>query len=427
MVKSYRDTIRFQPNGTKYKGRHLEARVLPNWDLVEKFGIYNAFTSKMKSTSDANIKEAIEKMEAAIHLGESDRSQDWRDLMAQARSGLYEYMKQKGEQVDLVELVRYITLKTSLNYLFKDAKAAEKNPEHFKDMLYVSSHLNELLVTYERAADRLPGWSEQEDLHAALRRVTLSIPTYVSALNSTSTRAKRANSKLPEPMQKYRNPLNLLMHAYDTIWRVVLRCFLEIRFRNAENGPEWSEMMKHYTNMLWESAMIDVTSDNRFVGPLRKSSTLSLKPHFIINEALRLYPPISRIQRQYDGELHEVDLEACHRSSLLGDDDPLVFRPERWRDLSRPRKNDYAASSAKREQERLGFMPFALSCPSNTEKTKEFGTKMIGMLVGILCTELGEEWELKDGRDDLPELGKPLDNDRGAYPTLLLANQKPCE
>ena len=45
---------------------------------------------------------------------------------------------------------------------------------------------------------------------------------------------------------------------------------------------------------------------------------------------------------------------------------------------------------------------------------------MIGLLVGTLCAEIGEDWVVKGDKESLLDLTKPLDSDRQAYGRLEL-------
>jgi hypothetical protein len=64
-------------------------------------------------------------------------------------------------------------------------------------------------------------------------------------------------------------------------------------------------------------------------------------------------------------------------------------------------------------------MPFAYFCAADHPNTKEFASKMIALLVAVLCDGLGDQLELEDP-DSLPFTGTPLDSDRAAYEGLEL-------
>ncbi|KAF2023164.1 hypothetical protein EK21DRAFT_81520, partial [Setomelanomma holmii] len=72
----------------------------------------------------------------------------------------------------------------------------------------------------------------------------------------------------------------------------------------------------------------------------------------------------------------------------------------------------------KEARKAIGYMPFAYWCAADHEETKEFGMKMIALLVAVLCEKLGNEWEFRD--ESLPKQGTPLGTDREAYEDLKL-------
>jgi hypothetical protein len=72
-------------------------------------------------------------------------------------------------------------------------------------------------------------------------------------LTSTTTPASSTDTganELPEPTIPLRDPMNLLLPAYETMWHAVLRCFLEIRCLGADNGPQWSMILTEYLEAL---------------------------------------------------------------------------------------------------------------------------------------------------------------------------------
>jgi hypothetical protein len=217
-----------------------------------------------------------------------------------------------------------------------------------------------------------------------------------------------------EPTSLKDNPMNLLLFAaYETMWRAVMRCFLEVRCRNAPNGPAWSTILTNYLDALQN---VD-TQQKAF----HHGSRGGVKPLGVVKEALHLYPPTRRVHRVFDGSDVSADIEECQRFSILGGDDPLAFRPERWQEIcpeERAAKDKKEKSKIARDEKKLGFMLFAHSCPAGDTRTKGFGFKMIALLVAVLCAGL-EDWDIKGG-EDLPQLGKALLAERQAYEDLLL-------
>ncbi|KAL9019549.1 MAG: hypothetical protein Q9185_003169 [Variospora sp. 1 TL-2023] len=172
------------------------------------------------------------------------------------------------------------------------------------------------------------------------------------------------------------NPLNLLLPVYETLWRVVARCLIEVVFRPSAD-PEWL--------LLLETFRADPTSENFSKCQSGQEDRVSVS--FLVKEALRLYPPTRRIYRQVhltskkDPEVVAVDIEACHRLPQVWGDDGHRYRPARWNSAD--------------ENMRRAFMPFGGSpwiCPANSN----FGPMMIGVLVATFASNISaEEWELQ--------------------------------
>lgn len=128
-----------------------------------------------------------------------------------------------------------------------------------------------------------------------------------------------------------------------------------------------------------------------------KLSANGVSPADVVKEALRLYPPSRRVHRTFHGNSLSADIEACQRSQLLGQDDPLTFRPERWQSICPALRTmtmlegKGVEDPLKAGEESLGFMPFAFVCPANTKETKRFGIKLITLLVAVLVEGLAKE------------------------------------
>jgi hypothetical protein len=401
-AKACADIIKFQHNGKPYPDFQA-ARVGPNQRLVEVFGIDNAFTNPDQKAKSAFSKRMGQLMMTATKIGKDNEESDWSDLRNRAIFYFDDYLLEiKKDTMNLAELTQFITLELSLFYLFSDAGEAKRSTNRFKDIIYIGHCINQLWIDSKKANTARSNWEDQTELHDALRRVItpeLSMP-----------------GAFPEILDP--NPLNVLLPAYETMWRVVIRGFLEIRYRKAADNLSWCKIMTDYLGKL-ESP---ISMQN---GAFHNTGQSGVRPIDVVKETLRLYPPTRRVHRNFDGQTCRADIEACQRSELLGGKDPLVFRPERWQDIcavERQRafeKVKGAEKSLKRSEEELGYMPFAYWCAADHEETKEFGMKMIALLVAVLCEKLGNEWELEND-ESLPKQGTPLGTDREAYEDLKL-------
>jgi len=420
------EIIQFKPNGPdSFYSDKQGARAKPNERLKKVFGIDNAFTNpELGFKKDFTTKTEF-LMKSAAGSTDENKDGDWSGLRIQAMTFFSEYMARKSDTaVDLAELTQYIVLKQSLCYLFKNAHAALESQDLFTDITFIGHRINELWIKSKIAEtlpeDQQPAWEKETDLHKALRRVTKSpVP---GGFDSDSN--SDVDPEVPEA-----NPMNFLLPAYETMWRVVLRCFLEIKHRGANGGPAWTLSLLQYLDDLKDATAINPTK--AFHKPTDNPTETDIdqiRPVEIVKEALRLYPPTRRVHRVFDGQAQSADIETCQRFELLGGNDPLVYRPERWQSIClEARQNFYeqqgnykTIKDALRSAEaKEGHMPFAHYCAADHSSTREFASKMIALLVAVLCHGLGDVWELEDA-EVLPPIGTPLESDRSAYEKLML-------
>lgn len=416
LVKECLDIITYRHDGESYP-RRKEARVNPNHRLVEVFGIKNVFTD-MEPGGFNRI--TIEKMRDACKMTKGNDKGDWTDLRKRAIRCFDEYMDRKAYvgSVNLAELTQFVTLKLSLCYLFNDAETALSHKDTFDDVVYVGHRINYLWIASKKSSEERPRWADEHRLHKALRRITTAVSPHL-----TGSFPEEAEKDEAEPISPEENPLNYLLPAYETMWRVVLRCFIEIRLRDAAESAEWLDILANYLQELKNPACMPEA--------FHRASATGVRPSDIAKEALRLHPPSRHVHREFNDKLYRADIDKCHRQKLLAGDKPLIFCPERWQAIC-PQERDQrfkvepgARTGAQTHQlklseQQLGFMPFGTTCKANTQETKAFGMKMITMLVAILCNGLGQVWKLAD-EDSLPEREIPLDSNRAAYEDLMLA------
>jgi hypothetical protein len=201
------------------------------------------------------------------------------------------------------------------------------------------------------------------------------------------------------PAEERGNPLNILIPAYETLWRIVLRPFFETRFRSAVRSD-----LIHIIRLFIQNPSHYCFEESDY------SSNISVK--HLVNESLGLYPPTWRIYRRMSlgdsasGECLGVDVEALHRQESIWGNNALEWDPKRW-------VNKLKANKA--------FMPFGMGsfeCPAKGS----FGPKMVGVLAGILVLGFLDKdrlrWEVADEEEtEGPEeifggVGVPLQGGR---------------
>ena len=356
-----------EPN---YKPRitPLESRADPNRRLVHAFGINNAFTT----TDEKYHKDFRHRVVDLLN-----KDQEWWNTAASL--ALTEARSDTDERIImLVPYVQRVTFKVILYALFGTPKQESDSSE----IENVTKLINSLWLTSKHSNSKL-------DRDRSLLETSLS----------------HIVSQYEHPPED--NPLNVILPAYETMWRVVLRCWLEVSFRGGSGKTNLKSVLADYSTHPTASNFDD-------------QSISGISCRWIVMEALRLYPPTRRIYRKTIGKggketkIEAADIEYLHRDRPFWGRDSFVFRPSRWQ------KFPHVQPKA--------FMAFGLgkfSCPARPD----FGPRMIGVLVAALTVTFEDDWELQtDGITGDPRHGKaPLGLDREAMESWeLYRQQTPC-
>ena len=184
------------------------------------------------------------------------------------------------------------------------------------------------------------------------------------------------------------NPLNILLPVYETLWRVVLRCFVEVLDHSHPERADWLKKLRDFLSEPDKSTF--------------QAREAGVSVHDLVAETLRLYPPTRRIYRQTGQIQYGVDVEFLHRNTDIWGLDAGKFNPRRWINVS-DRQNE-------------AYMPFGMGkfvCPAKWP----VGPMMIGVIVAALAEHFGkEEFVLVQDRDDR----NGVDKGREAYSTLKM-------
>ncbi|KAI4243480.1 MAG: hypothetical protein L6R40_003482 [Gallowayella cf. fulva] len=380
------------------------SRAYPNQRLVRAFGIDNAFT-----TYRDDYRQEVKRKVA----GMLNTVQDWTYIAAVANRLVMqsiEDMDEQGGRGSLNELVQTVSLKVALRVFFGLDPFGHPLGMDDRVVKQIAASINHRWV-----GSKEEHWVDEAGLEE-LRELFAQI-----GLRWTTARD---------------NPLNLVLPAYETLWRVVVRCFLEVKFRPSAN-PEWQLLLRSFIERPTKQEFHHPTKarptypSTEIAGAVRVprastvgGSTTEMSAACLVNEALRLYPPTKRIYRNLELELYggpkalAVDIEQCHRLERVWGADQQDFRPERWQSASR------AMNGA--------FMPFGggiFECPAKAR----FGPIMIGLLVAALVTNVSaQDWVLVhechrteccdcggDCNKQLKE-GRPLLSERTSYSCMML-------
>lgn len=344
----------------------LDSRAGPNERLIRAFGIDNAFTTR----DDKYHKQFRRHAESLLKMDETG----WENLKIVAQVLVQQSIRRvaKANEILLVPLVQTVTLGVAMHVLF----SLDTDELTHSAIQVIAQKINTLWIASKQPTISNTWVSDQNALREALRRV------------------------LPCSEQPRDNPLNFILPAYETLWRVVLRCFVEVMFRSGSAGYEWRQSL---------IAFLECPSQRNFEDI---SGASGVSVDMVVAEALRLYPPTRRIYRHVkpefavEVELVAADVESLHRDPSIWGEDSLHFIPSRWRSI--------------RRRSKMAYMPFGwrpLVCPAR----EEFGPKIIGLLVAAFVTEFLDGWGWKAAYpEDAIDGDGPLRSDRDGFKTLAL-------
>lgn len=183
------------------------------------------------------------------------------------------------------------------------------------------------------------------------------------------------------------NPLNALLHCFETLTPVVLRLFLELRRHSSYKDILLAFIQKP------TPAQFNLLADG------------AISAEYLVKETLRLYPPNRQIHRAFQPTIDPAtrlvltaDIEACQLDYKAWAD-PLHFRPERWRKASVVQNLSFLA---------FGSRPFL--CPAS----HDFGLRVVALIGGVLVDVLGDNWVLSFADGEVCA-GERLSNEWGAY------------
>ncbi|TGO66559.1 hypothetical protein BELL_0949g00010 [Botrytis elliptica] len=348
------------------KASTLPSRALPNQRLVQVFSVSNAFTT----TDQAFYRSFLTRAKSLLKT--SDESTSTLPKVLSILNDEIAPSISKNGIIPLSPLIQVFCFRFVLLKFFPSEHARTTQIS----IIRITQLINSLWISSKCSCFTQPS---QIPMQNSLRR----------ELDSLSLSSNFENE----------NPLNILLPAYETLWRIVLRCFLEISFRHSsEVSAERKDVLARFlTNMTAEQFS-------------ERKGRCSARD--IVFEALRLYPPTKRIYRQNvdNGPISAVDVEYIQRTEEIWGTDGNEFRPERWSELESKGKMAYKEA----------WMPFGkvnFLCPAS-----KVAPMMIGMLVGCLIdTFRSDSWILEgEGIKNVMSREMPLDNGREAFEDLSL-------
>ncbi|KAI5996315.1 cytochrome P450 [Pisolithus albus] len=271
----------------------LHRRAIPNQRLVHAFGITNTFVS-----GDAKVhRDFLNKAKFTIS-GLSTKGEGWRMLGQTVDDAIARLFP--ADEIPYATLIQCLTLRIFLVALFK----ADPESLHAKDLRFVTDMIN-----------RRWAYSKNTD------RTALNQDNSLSEANACLDRWVRDRDGYP-------NPLDLIIPAYETMWRVVA---VTVAHVCCHDGDNLLDIVLRFA---------DQPTEEQFQLFREESMEPSMK--MIIMETLRLHPPTKRISRAgatvgwkrfFMPTLEVADIQAVHQSSQYGHNpakfDPMRFHPSR--------------------------------------------------------------------------------------------------
>lgn len=258
----------------------LEARSLSNEHLRRIFGIENAFTTVDKKYANEFVRRSKHLINVSAidwrTIGEDSEVAVW-NWKNEARSG-----KDSNFRVELQPLIQSFTLFAILNtFFFLDSEAGLQDVP-INAFTRLSKTINETWMM-SKSGDPIVDFKDNEVLRDALKDL---LPL----------------ADLSDPRE---NPLNIILPGFETMWRVVLRGFIEVAYKTGK---------KHRT---WRTALIVNFQDPKTENFHKIYTRDGVSASHLVKETLRLYPPTKRVYREWQsGKIRTTDDTCCRHTSV---------------------------------------------------------------------------------------------------------------
>lgn len=227
-----------------------DARARPNRRLIHAFGIDNCFTIGERS-------RCTEFKNEAKKLVDLDDDQ-WTKLASSIRDLTRQQCSPSGK-ISLFEMIQLVTMKATLDPLLGVGVSSSNVDEHISQL---AKEINQQWLRSKEVNGPETAFAAQETINRALRAI---MPGWNCADDT-------------------RNPLNLILPGYETLCRVVLRCFIEVVYRSGSASQKWRRVLQDFAS---NPKLFQFHSTNMWYD--------YVSANMIVEEALRLYPPTRRI------------------------------------------------------------------------------------------------------------------------------------
>lgn len=314
----------------------LMSRALSNQNIASAFHVENSFT-----TADKNVHLLfLRRVYRLINIS----PKQWEIIAQDALLAVETFLR--GDEEDVEELVQASTLLIILSLLFPRNRLPKTEwKSAISSLGWIAKEINAIWISSKsglKLEEDLDHLARLQDLRQEILRLT--------------------------PGYEGEDQLALLLPAFETIWRVIVRGFLEVFQASQFRARDFQETLLEFL----ESPTTKVFD--------KTNPKTGFSPRSIVFEVLRLYPPTRRIYR-YDTD-HEVtsmiNVEEIQREwSIWNRTTQFVvareaqeFLPERWLQDVTPDMNQH-------------FLPFG-SGPHRCPASAHFAPHLIAILLGAL-------------------------------------------
>ncbi|KAF5016414.1 hypothetical protein F66182_11910 [Fusarium sp. NRRL 66182] len=353
----------------------LEAKSFPNEHLPRMFGFENAFTTVDKEHAHRFVRKSKDLINISandwdtIRLVSADVLRRWKEEAQKVRED-YDF------RIDIQPLVQTVTLCAVLKTFFLMDNDEWLRSVPLEAFTRLAQSINETWMM-PKSGNPIVDFKDNGALQDALNEV---LP-------------------LANILDKRENPLRFILPGFETMWRVVLRGFIEVAFKTGKKHKNWREALVEY-------------SRNTTTKDFNKSYTPDgVSPSHLVKETLRLYPPTKQIYREWKNAdsakstTIAADIQACHHSTDIWGGGAREFNPLRWQEVTKAQEESFLA---------FGSKPF--ECPAKPT----FAPRFVGLLIGILLQEFSKDCKLMSETGEMefgPEL---LSNDRSGWKDVYL-------
>ena len=279
----------------------LRARAIPNQRLVNAFQITSTFVS-----GDAKVHKTFTTSAKAL-IAPGHKSHTWRALAISGEATAHRFLPADHSAVDFSTLIQCVTFSVVLSTLFH----TDLDKLRYEDVVHVTNIINQR-------------WKDSKIKDAdAMRRDQGSLRSLLAHIEDWIV-----------DQDRYPNPLNFILPAYETLWRVVAVVVAYV-YRCRDNTLHDAVV-----------AFGGDPTEERFVAFGGDGWQPSMQA--IILEVLRLHPPTRHIVRASGTQLaggswwwrmlavpavEVADVETVHLSDDYGENtstfDPMRFHPLR--------------------------------------------------------------------------------------------------